>query len=1134
MVGTVLIVDADQGFTQPAQTALEAQGVTVHVREDAPIDFVRKLRPTVMMLNVELPSSTGFSICSRIRRDRELKQTPILLTSSEASAEALKKHAASSDRADDYARKPVALDDLVARISRLLANSPVTAAEPRSADAQVSAANGAAQAQSAVAVEPGDDLVAQLRMELDQPSEAPPPSAELKPPPPTGEMTRAAPARPAPDGAGPPPLAPPPLRREPPAAPPPATAEELWRPLRLEEALKSGLEIAEPPSPAKATPEERLAFLRQLVKYYEAKDKVFRDVWNTTQQQGVELARRAGALGVDLQNKERRLAEILQDRDQVHRRLQAVETELKTFQEEITRIFRDKDAEEQATLARMSALEQASSALSSELQSARAQNRDDALRLGIFQEEVGDLHALKDSAEAKIIELDRTLDEGRRENEELRARLSMTEDVASQRADEIEQLKERHDNLAIDADQDRRRLEDSHADVLHAAHAEAEAKMDARHKEHAQALQAMSEERAESIARLSSRHEEILATLSRTHESEVVAVEEERDQAQQRANELTTEVRVLEQKLRNAATERAAESGTLRADIEGLERGNRDLTEQLDLTATALESVQTDRDQLAARLESTEAELNAVRQQAEEIASMLDDERVAAANHAEELERIIETERSDNQRRIAALEEEVDAAQNEAFEQLAALERLKKSHEKLTARAHEVETTLKISEKALTAAESHTQVLEEELAGFKEEHAALQAHSADLEAVREVSESELERERDRVQRAEDLAFRAKEKIGELQRNQDTIDKRLRAESEELRKERALRAAYELEVESLREELTGKDERLSRAVSERTALKARDTEAQAKVEAMRRESQQIQSRFAALNAELETARRAKAELEAIERGGHAHIDSLERDLKALEATEEALLKEIDTRDDRILALEAAAESQQSALNDLEARLTSEQIQAQGLSAEHANLKDRHEDMMKRIVRALGAAHEALKREHPSKDQGGKDIPEYVGEIEPLEPTSEEMESLAARRLQQIEDGDSPWHVAQVPHTDTSSEDPFVALVAQLELEAAEAKADEDPAGRTAIRGGPFDEFFAHEATTTDGPSLDKPAGQALAGKSGLPSPVGTKKLKGPPALPFKGHDDEEGGDGEGDRNVTEIIQLEDLK
>ncbi|MCK6550882.1 response regulator, partial [Myxococcota bacterium] len=135
MPGTVLIVDADLAFTEPTQQALEAAGLTVHVRDDAPIDLIRKLRPHVMMVNVELPrGASGFAICGRIRRDRELKSTPILLTAGEATVEALKKHAASPDRADDYAKKPVAIDDVVARLGRMLANvvvnEPAKAPEP--------------------------------------------------------------------------------------------------------------------------------------------------------------------------------------------------------------------------------------------------------------------------------------------------------------------------------------------------------------------------------------------------------------------------------------------------------------------------------------------------------------------------------------------------------------------------------------------------------------------------------------------------------------------------------------------------------------------------------------------------------------------------------------------------------------------------------------------------------------------------------------------------------------------------------------------------------------------------------------------------------------------------------------------
>ena len=72
MGGSVLIIDGDQQFAESAQSALEAAGITAHVRPDASLDVVRALRPHVLMLNVELPRGSGFSICSRIRRDKAL------------------------------------------------------------------------------------------------------------------------------------------------------------------------------------------------------------------------------------------------------------------------------------------------------------------------------------------------------------------------------------------------------------------------------------------------------------------------------------------------------------------------------------------------------------------------------------------------------------------------------------------------------------------------------------------------------------------------------------------------------------------------------------------------------------------------------------------------------------------------------------------------------------------------------------------------------------------------------------------------------------------------------------------------------------------------------------------------------
>lgn len=391
MSGIVLIVDADVDFVEAAKDALEANAVTVHVRDDAPLEVIRKLHPTVLMVSVELPrgASSGFSICSRVRRDRDLRSTPILLISSEASPDAVKMHAGSADCADDYARKPISADDIVQRIARLIdaaslnSNTPMDAAETES---------------------------------------GPPPI-------PSGQLVI--------DVGGPPPL----LRKS--STTSSAIADEIWPIVRLEDALRSLLDMSEPQQSSKATHEERLQFLRHMVKYHETRDRAVGEAWKAIHNKGQALAERCSAA-------ELRLEQVLSDRDLTRSRLQAVESEFHTFQEEITRIFQEKDVEEQHVTRRVSELEAARRTISEELDVARQRVHDDELRLGIFQEEMEGLHAELDRAQGQLEKMSQTVEQAHDDAENLRARLAMTESVASERADEVERLREKLDRVAIE------------------------------------------------------------------------------------------------------------------------------------------------------------------------------------------------------------------------------------------------------------------------------------------------------------------------------------------------------------------------------------------------------------------------------------------------------------------------------------------------------------------------------------------------------------------------------------------------------------------------------------------------------------------------------------------------------------
>ena len=82
MTRTVLIVDDHPSFRASARAILEADGFTVvGEAEDgaAGLAALRRLRPDVVLLDVQLPDMTGFDVCVECG---DLATTSIVLTSS--------------------------------------------------------------------------------------------------------------------------------------------------------------------------------------------------------------------------------------------------------------------------------------------------------------------------------------------------------------------------------------------------------------------------------------------------------------------------------------------------------------------------------------------------------------------------------------------------------------------------------------------------------------------------------------------------------------------------------------------------------------------------------------------------------------------------------------------------------------------------------------------------------------------------------------------------------------------------------------------------------------------------------------------------------------------------------------------
>ncbi len=108
----ILVVEDEPALAESMQYALEVEGYEVHVaatgREG--VDRVRSLSPSLVLLDVMLPESSGLDVCRQIRSSSDV---PIIMVSArDAEADMV---AGLELGADDYVTKPFSMRELVAR-----------------------------------------------------------------------------------------------------------------------------------------------------------------------------------------------------------------------------------------------------------------------------------------------------------------------------------------------------------------------------------------------------------------------------------------------------------------------------------------------------------------------------------------------------------------------------------------------------------------------------------------------------------------------------------------------------------------------------------------------------------------------------------------------------------------------------------------------------------------------------------------------------------------------------------------------------------------------------------------------------------------------------------------------------------
>jgi DNA-binding response OmpR family regulator len=140
----ILVVDDDAKIVRLVRTYLEREGFSVVTAADGPgaLDAIETHEPALVVLDLMLPELDGRAVIRAVRRDEELRATPIIVLSARGAT--VDRIAGLEDGADDYLPKPFSPAELVVRVKAILRRAAVQAGDLETASPGTTSASGPA------------------------------------------------------------------------------------------------------------------------------------------------------------------------------------------------------------------------------------------------------------------------------------------------------------------------------------------------------------------------------------------------------------------------------------------------------------------------------------------------------------------------------------------------------------------------------------------------------------------------------------------------------------------------------------------------------------------------------------------------------------------------------------------------------------------------------------------------------------------------------------------------------------------------------------------------------------------------------------------------------------------------------
>jgi CheY-like chemotaxis protein len=118
----ILLIDSDEAFAQGVSSAMNARGfvATVATNSEQGMTLAKSENPDLIVICVEAQPTNGYMLCTRLKKDDQLKNIPVILTSANATPDSFEKHKKLKTRAEEYLIKPFEPQVMLEKASALL------------------------------------------------------------------------------------------------------------------------------------------------------------------------------------------------------------------------------------------------------------------------------------------------------------------------------------------------------------------------------------------------------------------------------------------------------------------------------------------------------------------------------------------------------------------------------------------------------------------------------------------------------------------------------------------------------------------------------------------------------------------------------------------------------------------------------------------------------------------------------------------------------------------------------------------------------------------------------------------------------------------------------------------------------